>query len=127
MGWAGQSLHNHLLGEVGADSEYSSVPCLDMENEEETPTKPPKLALNSFDFLLKRSCLGKAMNIYTYIFFSFLAALQHMEFPDHGSYLSHSFDLSHSCSNAGSLTHCARPGIKPEFQPSQDTTDLMVP
>ena len=42
-----------------------------------------------------------------HIFFFFLAALRHMEFPGQGSDLSHSVDLSHSCSNTGSLTHCA--------------------
>ena len=30
-----------------------------------------------------------------------------------GSNLSHSYDLHHSCDNAGSLTPCTRPGIKP--------------
>ena len=46
-------------------------------------------------------------------FFFFLAALQFMEFPGWVSDLSGSCDLSHSCSNAGSLTHCARLGSKP--------------
>lgn len=27
--------------------------------------------------------------------------------------LSHRYDLCHSCSNAGSITECARPGTKP--------------
>ena len=40
-------------------------------------------------------------------FFFFLAAPQHMEFSDQGSGWSCSCDLSHSCSSAGSLTHCA--------------------
>ena len=46
-------------------------------------------------------------------FFSFLAALWHMEFPGQGSDLSHGCILSHSCSSTGSLTHCTGPGIKP--------------
>ena len=33
------------------------------------------------------------------LFFSFLATLQHMEFPSEGSDLSSSFDLCYSCSN----------------------------
>ena len=40
---------------------------------------------------------------------------------------SHICDLSHSCGNAGSLTHCAGPGIKPASQRSQDATDPVVP
>ena len=39
----------------------------------------------------------------------FLAALWHMEFLGQGSDLTHSYDLSCSCGNAGSLIHCARP------------------
>ena len=33
----------------------------------------------------------------------------------------------HSCGNAGSLTHCARLGIKPVSQRSQDTPDHISP
>ena len=50
-----------------------------------------------------------------------------MEFPDQGSDLTQSCKLSCSYSNIGSLTHCAGPGIKPASQPSQDTTDPVVP
>ena len=57
----------------------------------------------------------------------FLAILKHMEFPGQGSDLSCSCDLSHSCSNTGSLTHCARPRIEPVFQSSQDTASPIVP
>ena len=46
----------------------------------------------------------------------FLAALHHMEFLAQGSDSSHMHDLSHSCSNAGPLILCARPGI--ELHPS---------
>ena len=44
-----------------------------------------------------------------------------MELLGQGSNLSHGHDLSHSCSNARSLTHCARLGIKPASQRSQKT------
>lgn len=47
------------------------------------------------------------------LFFAFLAALWHMELPRQGLDLSHSRDLSGSCGNARSLTHCAGPGIEP--------------
>lgn len=47
-------------------------------------------------------------------FLSFLLSLfflfpipQHMEFPDQGSYQSHSFNLHQSCGYARSLIHCA--------------------
>ena len=50
-----------------------------------------------------------------------------MELPDQGSDLSRSCHLSHSCSNTGSLTHCAGPGIEPATQCSQDATDPIVP
>ena len=32
-----------------------------------------------------------------------------------------------SCSNAGSLTHCAGPGIEPAFQQSQNATNPIAP
>ena len=50
-----------------------------------------------------------------------------MEFPGQGSDPSRSCYLSHSCGNAGSLTYCARLGIEPEYQCSQDTTNPVVP
>ena len=51
-----------------------------------------------------------------------------MQFLDQGSDASHRCDLyHHSCDNAGSLTHCARPGIEPESQGSRDTTDPVGP
>ena len=52
--------------------------------------------------------------------FWFLAALRHLEFPGQGSDLSHICDLSCSCGNARSLTHCTGPGIEPASQHSQD-------
>ena len=59
--------------------------------------------------------------------FSFLTTPQHMEFPGQGSDPSRGCNLSHSCSNTGSLTHCAGPGIKPVTQCSQDAADPVVP
>ena len=54
-----------------------------------------------------------------------------MAFPGQGSDLSHSrelsCDLSHSWGNARSLTLCARPGIEPVSQCSQDTADPIAP
>ena len=38
-----------------------------------------------------------------------------------------SCNLSHSCGNARSLTHCAGPGIKPVSQCSQETIDPIMP
>ena len=50
-----------------------------------------------------------------------------MEFQGQGSDPSHSCDLSHSCSDARSLTHCAGPEIKLVSQCSQDTANPIVP
>ena len=58
-------------------------------------------------------------------FFLFLAASQHMEFPGQGSDSSCSFNLCHSCSNVGSLIHCAGPGIDAGSQCSRDATNPM--
>ena len=63
----------------------------------------------------------------TPVLFSFLATLWHMELPGQGSDLSRSHNLSHGCGNARSLTHCARPGIEPASQGSQDATDPIAP
>ena len=52
-----------------------------------------------------------------FIYFYFLATLRHMEF------LGQRSDLSRSCGNTGSSTHCARPGIEPAFQCSRDVAD----
>ena len=64
------------------------------------------------------SCL--LLLLFLLLFFSsfslFLATLQHMVFPGQGSDPSCSWDLCCSCSNAGSLTHCAGLGIKPASQ-----------
>ena len=50
-----------------------------------------------------------------------------MEFPGQGSDPSCSLDLSQSCGNARSITHCAEPGIKTISQHFQDTTNSTVP
>ena len=53
-----------------------------------------------------------------FFFFPFLAAPQHVEFPGQGSDPTHSRDLSHTCCNTRSLSHCA--GIEPASQLPQD-------
>ena len=50
-----------------------------------------------------------------------------MEFPAQGSALSQSLDPSHSCDNARSLTPCARPGIEPKFQRSENAVNPIAP
>ena len=60
-------------------------------------------------------------------FFSFLTSLRHVEFPGQGTDLSHSCDLSCSCGDAGSLTHCAGLGVKPASPCSQDAPDPAAP
>ena len=63
----------------------------------------------------------------SHFFFFFLAAPRHMGFRGQGSDLSRSLHLSRSCSNIGSLTLCARVGIEPASQRSQDTADPTAP
>ena len=60
-------------------------------------------------------------------FFPFLADSWPMEFPGQGPDLSSSCDLSCSCSNTRSLTHCARLGMEPVSQCFQDATDRIAP
>lgn len=50
-----------------------------------------------------------------------------MELPGQGSDLSRSCDLSYSCGNAGSWTHCARPGVEHVSQHSQEAADSVAP
>ena len=57
----------------------------------------------------------------------FIFKIFNFEFPGQGSDLSQSCDLSHSCGNTKSLTHCAGLGIKPVSRCSQDTADPAVP
>lgn len=62
---------------------------------------------------------------FTHNFFPFFVApCKHVEFPVQGSDLSHSCNLSHRCSHAGSLTHCAGLGIQPAH-PSASKTPLI--
>ena len=61
-----------------------------------------------------------------YIYF-FEGCPQHMEFLGQGSELSCSCNLCHGCSNAGSLTLCARVRIKFVSQHSRDTADPVAP
>ena len=48
----------------------------------------------------------------------------HVEFPDQQAVVS---DLSHSCSNARTLTHCAEQGTEPSSQHSQDAANPVAP
>ena len=65
------------------------------------------------------------MNIF--YFFILLAAPRHKEFSGQGSDPSCSYDLSRTSGSAGSLTHCARLGIKPTVQHPQYTTNPIAP
>ena len=56
--------------------------------------------------------IGCTQNLFCFVFF-FLGHPTAYGVPGPGIYLSHSQALSCSCGNAGSLTHCARPGIEP--------------
>ena len=67
------------------------------------------------------------VEFFFFLFWSFLAALRHMEFLGQGTDPSCSCNLSCSCGDPGSLTHRARLGIKPAFQCSQDSADPVVP
>ena len=68
----------------------------------------------------------KWWHILGFVFPSFFAP-QHMEFLGQGSDLSLSWHLGQSCSNARSLTQCARLGIKPVTQGSQAALDPIAP
>ena len=77
--------------------------------------------------LRQRTFSSTQRDLFLFLFFSFLAPLQQMEFPGQESKPSCSCNLCHSCSNAGSLTHCARPGIDHTSQHSRNTADPAVP
>ena len=62
---------------------------------------------------------------WSFFYFSFLAALQHMELPGQGSDPCCSHGLCRS--NTGSLTHCAGLGIDPATQWSRDAADPTAP
>ena len=62
-----------------------------------------------------------------FFFLHFWPPWQPTDLLGQGSDLNCSCDLRQSCSNAGSLTHCAGPGIKPASQHSQDAADPAAP
>ena len=69
------------------------------------------------------SCQFKGLEFcFYFLFFTFLGGTvsQHMKFLGLGSGPNCSCNLNGSCSNPGSLIHCARPGIEPTSQHSQD-------
>ena len=68
-----------------------------------------------------------AMSHFLFLFFPFLATPQRTEFLAQGSDGSCSCNLSHSCSNARSLTLCARLGIEHVSLYSRDPANLIAP
>ena len=65
--------------------------------------------------------------MWVFYFFLFWPPCGTWEFPGQGSDPRCRCHLGRSCSNAGFLTHCARLGIKPVSQHSQDTANPIVP
>ena len=65
--------------------------------------------------------------IYLFIYFFFLAAPRHIAFLGQGSDPSHSCNLSQIFGNARYLSRCARPGIEPSSQCSQDAANPVAP
>ena len=111
--WNSSSIRPPVLPSTPNATSYSSCYCLCCSQY-----PPPK----------KATIVPPITNILLfYLFIYFLSAPQHKEFPGQGSDSNHSCGQGHSCSNIGSLTHCARPGIKPVCQHSQDTSDSIVP
>ena len=87
------------------------------------------MRMNIFKWLHRRKRnQEKHTNCEQWIFFfpPFLATPQPMESQGQRSDPSHSPDPSRGCSNAGSLTHCAGPGIKPASQRSQDAANPIL-
>ena len=82
--------------------------------------------MNAFYLFFLPNFFGQDF-LFLKFFFSFLAALWHMEFSGHGSDPSHGCDLHCSCGNAGSLTHCGMLGTEPVFQCSRDAADSIEP
>ena len=81
-----------------------------------------KEVIFSLFFILVFFFLGFFFLVF-FFFFAFLATSWHIELLGQGSDLSCGLNLSCNCSNSGFLTHCARPGIEPESQCSQDAAD----
>ena len=67
------------------------------------------------------------LNIWFFFFFSFLAALRHMEFPGQGSNLSRTVTQAAVVAMLDPLTLCAGPEIKPVSQCYRDTIDPIAP
>ena len=78
-------------------------------------------------------CLSSRAFFFFFLFslfdfvFSFLADLWHRKSPGQGSEPNLTFHLRRSCSNAGSLTHCAGLGIKPASWHCRDTSNPITP
>ena len=60
-------------------------------------------------------------------FFFFFGFPETYEVPKPGVRSRNGRDLHHTCGNARSLTHYARPGIEPVSQCSRDAADSVVP
>ena len=72
------------------------------------------------------SITNKLLKIPLFPFLFIFGLPWHMEFPGQGSDPSCSCNLSHSYSNAGSLTHCARLGIESVSQRFPDAANPIV-
>ena len=70
---------------------------------------------------------GRDQIFWFFLFFTFLAALQPMEFLGQGSKVNQICNLCHSCSKAGSLIHCTRQESNPHPCLCRDTIDLVAP
>ena len=66
-------------------------------------------------------------SFFSFFSFFFLATPRYMEFPGQGSDPNRNCRLRHSCGNTGSLTHCARSGVEPASQRSQDAANPVTP
>ena len=60
------------------------------------------------------------LSFFFFFFFRFWLPCSLWKFLGQGSNLSQGYDLGHSCSNAGSLSHCAEPGM--ELAPPTETS-----
>ena len=65
--------------------------------------------------------------LYISVFFYFITAPWHTEFPGQGSDLRHRCNLRWGYGNARSLTHYARQGIKPVSQHCRAATNPVAP
>jgi len=75
-----------------------------------------------------QTCAAAETRLDSFLFSFFGGATpRHTEFPDQKLGPSHSHDLSCSCSNDRSLTHCAGQGIESLSQCFQDAANPLVP